>query len=74
MKRNRPVGELGRVGGGNHRPGPIPAHGREEQTIMEICGLIGVALLGFLAGLFSFRVKSRWCPTCGGPTTTSPPH
>jgi hypothetical protein len=22
-------------------------------------------LLGFLAGLLSFKVKSRWCPTCG---------
>jgi hypothetical protein len=26
------------------------------------------ALLGFLAGLFSFRVKSRWCPSCGRTT------
>ncbi len=22
-------------------------------------------LLGFLAGLLSFKVKSRWCSTCG---------
>jgi hypothetical protein len=27
--------------------------------------LIGVAFLGFLAGLFSLRIKSRWCPRCG---------
>ncbi len=22
-------------------------------------------LLGFLAGLLSFKVKARWCPVCG---------
>jgi hypothetical protein len=37
-------------------------------------------LVGFLAGLISFKVKSRWCPHCGAittadlPTTTTPPH
>jgi len=25
-------------------------------------------VLGYLAGLFSFRVKSRWCPACGRTT------
>jgi NADH pyrophosphatase NudC (nudix superfamily) len=25
-------------------------------------------VIGFLAGLLSFRVKSRWCPTCGSST------
>ena len=25
---------------------------------------MGIAL-GFMAGLFSFRVKRRWCPACG---------
>lgn len=34
--------------------------------------LIGTTLLGFLAGLFSFRVKSRWCPRCGGLTSSIP--
>jgi hypothetical protein len=24
---------------------------------------------GFIAGLFAFRVKSRWCPQCGGMTS-----
>lgn len=33
--------------------------------------LTGTALLGFLAGLFSFKVKSRWCPRCGGPTSST---
>jgi hypothetical protein len=37
-------------------------------------------LVGFLAGLISFKVKSRWCPHCGAMTTadlpaaTTPPH
>jgi len=31
--------------------------------------VVGCVLLGFLAGLFAFRVKSRWCPRCG--TVTS---
>ena len=26
---------------------------------------VAIALVGFLAGLFSFKVKSRWCPSCG---------
>ncbi|NJC64693.1 hypothetical protein HC028_09280 [Planosporangium flavigriseum] len=25
----------------------------------------GTAVLGFLAGLFSFKVKTKWCPDCG---------
>jgi hypothetical protein len=37
-------------------------------------------LVGFLTGLISFKVKSRWCPQCGAMTTadipaaTTPPH
>jgi len=30
--------------------------------------LAAVFVTGFLFGLLSFKVKSRWCPTCG--TTT----
>lgn len=26
-------------------------------------------LFGFIAGLFAFRVKSRWCPQCGRMTS-----
>jgi hypothetical protein len=34
-----------------------------------VVGIVVAALvLGFLAGLFSFRVKSRWCPACGATT------
>jgi len=25
--------------------------------------------VGFLAGLWAFKVKSRWCPHCGSLTT-----
>ncbi|MFY1637477.1 hypothetical protein ACN27F_30110 [Solwaraspora sp. WMMB335] len=40
---------------------------------MDICALTSAALLGFLAGLFSLRVKGRWCPKCSELTTTPPP-
>ncbi len=30
-------------------------------------------LVGFLAGLISFKVKSRWCPHCGTTTTAEVP-
>lgn len=35
--------------------------------------VIGALLLGYLAGLLSFRVKSRWCPSCGGTTADCVP-
>lgn len=31
-------------------------------------------LVGFLAGLISFKVKSRWCPHCGAMTTADLPE
>jgi hypothetical protein len=31
--------------------------------------LVGTAVVGFSLGLFSFKVKSRWCPTCGSKLT-----
>ncbi|MGW4461107.1 hypothetical protein [Micromonospora sp. NPDC004704] len=31
--------------------------------------VVGCTLLGFFAGLFAFKVKSRWCPQCGSTTT-----
>jgi hypothetical protein len=30
-----------------------------------VFALVGAGLLGFAAGLLSFKVKSRWCPHCG---------
>ncbi|GAB1640935.1 hypothetical protein KRMM14A1259_13580 [Krasilnikovia sp. MM14-A1259] len=31
--------------------------------------VVTALLSGFLAGLLSFKVKSRWCPRCGSLTT-----
>lgn len=41
---------------------------------MDVCALTSAVLLGYLAGLFSFKVKSRWCPRCGELTTTQLPR
>ncbi len=35
--------------------------------------VVSAVVLGFLAGLFAFKVKSRWCPRCGEHTHTMPP-
>lgn len=37
---------------------------------MIVLAVISALVLGFLAGLFAFRVKSRWCPVCGNDTVT----
>jgi hypothetical protein len=37
---------------------------------MFIAAVVTALVLGFLAGLLAFRVKSRWCPTCGASTMT----
>jgi hypothetical protein len=31
-----------------------------------------VSAISFMAGLFLFKVKSRWCPECGAWTTANP--
>jgi hypothetical protein len=35
---------------------------------MSIGTVFAALLLGFLAGLFAFKTKSRWCPGCGATT------
>ena len=41
-----------------------------QEVITVLFGAVLAALvLGYLSGLWSFKVKSRWCPRCG--TTTS---
>ncbi|SCF15493.1 hypothetical protein GA0070618_3576 [Micromonospora echinospora] len=30
--------------------------------------VFGGLVLGFLLGLFAFRIKARWCPRCGHST------
>jgi hypothetical protein len=47
------------------RTGIGPAKVPKEVVVLEIGALVGVALLGFAAGLFSFKVKTRWCTRCG---------
>ncbi len=37
-----------------------------------IVAVFAAVLLGFLAGLWAFKVKSRWCPECGAMTTVHP--
>jgi hypothetical protein len=32
---------------------------------MQFAMVAAATLLGFLAGLLSFKVKSRWCTVCG---------
>jgi hypothetical protein len=32
---------------------------------MLVTSLMAALLVGFLAGLFSFKVKTHWCPGCG---------
>ena len=36
---------------------------------MVIAAATGAFVLGFLIGLFTFRIKSRWCSECGATTT-----
>jgi hypothetical protein len=36
---------------------------------MFIGAVVSALVLGYLAGLLSFRIKSRWCPECGATTT-----
>jgi hypothetical protein len=35
--------------------------------------VMAALLVGFLAGLLSFKVKQRWCPHCGSLTTAEVP-
>jgi hypothetical protein len=40
---------------------------------MFIGAVASALVLGYLGGLLSFKVKSRWCPECGATTTKRPP-
>jgi hypothetical protein len=41
---------------------------------MIIAAVTAVFVVGFLIGLFTFRVKSRWCPECGATTMPAEPR
>lgn len=44
--------------------------GHGTVDLMSYVVAVGPALVvGFVAGLFAFRQKSRWCPTCGATFT-----
>jgi hypothetical protein len=36
---------------------------------MFVGAVIGALLLGFLAGVLTFKVKNRWCTACGASLT-----
>jgi hypothetical protein len=40
---------------------------------MLVLPIVAAMLIGFLAGLLSFKVKSRWCPHCGSSTVGNQP-
>lgn len=33
-----------------------------------VAALISAIVLGFLAGLWAFKLQNRWCPRCGEST------
>ena len=35
---------------------------------MLIGAVLAALVLGFMAGLFAFKSKDRWCPECGATT------
>jgi hypothetical protein len=37
--------------------------------IVLIGAVISALLVGYLAGLLSFKIKDRWCPHCGATTS-----
>jgi ribosomal protein S27AE len=37
---------------------------------MFVDAVVAAVVLGYLAGLVSFKVKNRWCPECGATTAS----
>ena len=47
----------------------IEGHGALKGLVRMFIGVALAALVvGYLAGLLSFKVKDRWCPHCGATT------
>jgi Flp pilus assembly pilin Flp len=40
---------------------------------MFIAAVVSALLVGYLGGLLSFKVKTRWCPRCGALTSQANP-
>lgn len=36
--------------------------------------VLAALMIGFLVGLLSFKVKVRWCPSCGSSTLPTRPE
>lgn len=36
---------------------------------MLVAVVVSATAVGYLGGLLSFKIKSRWCPECGATTT-----
>ncbi len=47
------------------RPAGLPSNGPERRAAVVISALGLGVLVGFFLGLFSFKIKSRWCPRHG---------
>lgn len=37
-----------------------------------LAAVVAALVIGFLAGLWAFKIKSRWCPQCGSMTSAGP--
>jgi predicted RNA-binding Zn-ribbon protein involved in translation (DUF1610 family) len=45
-----------------------------EVIRMAVAAVMFALLVGFLAGLLSFKTKERWCPECGATTVRRAPQ
>jgi len=47
---------------------------RRETITMLVAAVMAAVVLGYLGGLLSFKIKSRWCPECGATTIDAIPR
>jgi hypothetical protein len=52
----------------SHRSRVVRIGLSQVPEVPMISAIVGVGLLSYLAGVVSFRVKSRWCRECGATT------
>ncbi|RNL87705.1 hypothetical protein EFE23_26710 [Micromonospora solifontis] len=52
---------------GRTGPGPAVRH-RPIEVIAVLFGVLAALVVGYVAGLVSFKIKDRWCPQCGSTT------
>lgn len=56
------------VGGEAPQVSSTAERGDRMESQMLTVSVIAALLVGYLAGLVSFKVKARWCPGCGETT------